>query len=152
MFRLVHRLESKICCCSTRRPQRSIRFESESEKIVQFAIDKTSQGRTTVTIAPTTSRQLIKPILITPISHSTLALTTGDVSHAHLLRHTQPRLFTSHSHCFFVTSRPHQSHGCITRLTVQEFTSPHCSRCSSCRAHLSAASSTRELPHPKHQG
>ena len=53
---------------------------------------------------PITSRQRLP---YNPHStYSTRALTTGDVSHAHPLRHTQPRtLFISHSHCLS-TSRP----------------------------------------------
>ena len=153
----------------------SIQLESESEKIVQFAIDKASRGPHNRHYCP----QVLSPLTLIYIyiyiyiyeyiyiyfedsnsspasrgtvptawesSHSThppaspnfpqaaqqaltyhnhfthstlLTLTTGDVSHYHLLRHTQPRVFINQSRCPS-TSRPHQSHDCSTRLTVQE--------------------------------
>ena len=64
---------------------------------------------------PTTSRQRLP---YHPHStYSTRALTTGDVSHAHPLRHTQPRtLFISLSHCLS-TSRPHRMEASLTPYT-----------------------------------
>ena len=164
-------LESKSCCCSTRRPQRSIRGLRRSSTSQSTRPPKTAQPsllpagiispltllypyihihlhfedtnscpaslETVATVwwhPPPQSPPKLPPRSLTShyLSHiQHLPLTTRDVSHAHLLLQTQPRLFTSHSRCFF-SSRPPQFHGCITRLSVQEFTSPHCSWCKSC--------------------
>ena len=56
---------------------------------------------------PTTCTQRNKPVPITLSSHSTLALTTtGDGSHAHLLRHTQPRNHAPSSPATLIASPP----------------------------------------------
>ena len=163
-------LEIRSCCCSTRRSQRSIRYNSSQslKRSSSSPSTRPPEGRTTVTIArryfPLSPFDIYEYIYIyfedfnsSPASwatvstvwesshsthppaspnfpqaaqqaltyhnhftHSTLlTLTTGDVSHYHLLRHTQPRLFINQSRCPS-TSRPHQSHDCSTRLTVQE--------------------------------